>query len=325
MAKLYDIHPKTLSHYHMNIVSDFAKDKKDNWWEWSFEGISKRWRSNENHMGKKLCIDDKNLQWEWVIILSNPEKNKPVAIIAWTQAKQAIDYIKTYIPKEKRDKVAEVSLDMWRNMEQIVRECFPNAILVTDRFHVMKNVLEDLLAIRTRCKTAIKKKILDEEKAAKERWEKYKPTRYMTWETEIEVVTRLIRQIRKRRSSWNRSQQRRRILAWQIEELSEVIIAYSQVERLWWIYDSFVSKQVAENSLKKRISDWDEIWLEILEISNTTRMFRRRLDSITNYFVHRHTNGYAEWLNSRIQRLISMTRWFANRDYLYYRIIKMFG
>ena len=325
MAKLYDIHPKTLSHYHMNIVSDFAKDKPENWWEWFFQGISKRWRSNDNHMGRKLCIDDKNLQWEWVIILSNPEENKPVAIIAWTQAKQAIDYVKTYISKEKRDKVTEVSLDMWRNMEQIVRECFPNAILVTDRFHVMKNVLEDLLAIRTRCKTAIKKKILDKEKAAKERWEKYKPTRYMTWETEMEVVTRLIRQIRKRRSNWNRSQQRRRILAWQIEELSEVIKAYNHIERLWWIYDSFVSKQVAENSLKKWMREWDDLWWEILEMSNTTRMFRRRLDSITNYFVHRHTNGYAEWLNSRIQRLISMTRWFANRDYLYYRIIKMFG
>jgi hypothetical protein len=53
-------------------------------------------------------------------------------------------------------------------MEQIVRECFPNSMLVTDRLHVMKNVLEDLLAIRTRCKTAIKKKVLDEEKLAKE-------------------------------------------------------------------------------------------------------------------------------------------------------------
>jgi hypothetical protein len=54
-------------------------------------------------------------------------------------------------------------------MEQIVRECFPNSMLVTDRLHVMKNVLEYLLAIRTRCKTAIKKKLLDDEKLSKER------------------------------------------------------------------------------------------------------------------------------------------------------------
>ncbi len=276
-------------------------------------------------MWENLCIDDKSLQWEWVIILSNPEKNKPIAIIAWTQAKQAINYFKTYIPEEIRLKVKEVSLDMWRNMEQIVREGFPNSILVTDRFHVMKNVLEDVLAIRTRCKTAIKKKILDEEKIAKEKWEKYRPVRYMTWETEIEVVTRLIRQLRKRISSWNKSQKRRRIIASQIEELSDVLVAYRHVEKLRRIYDSFVWKETAKNSLEEWIEMWNELWKDILEISNTTRMFKRRLDSITNYFVHRHTNGYAEWLNSRIQRLISMTRWFANRDYLYYRIIKMFS
>lgn len=309
----------------MNIVSDFAKDKKDNWWEWFFQEISKRWRSDERNMWEKLCIDDKNLQWEWVIILSNPEKNKPISITPWTQAAQTINYLKTYVPESSRLKVKEVSLDMGRNMEQIVRECFPNSILVTDRFHVMKNVLEDLLAIRTRCKTAIKKRILDEEKQAKERWGKYRPTRYITWETEIETVTRLARQLRKRRAHWNRNQERRRIIASQIEELDEVIIAYKHVEALRSIYDSFSWKESSRAKLEKRMERWDKLWLEILEISNTTRMFRRRLDSITNYFVNRHTNGYAEWLNSRIQRLISMTRWFANRDYLYYRIIKMFS
>jgi transposase len=182
-----------------------------------------------------------------------------------------------------------------------------------------------LLAIRTRCKTAIKKKILDEEKSAKEKWEKYKPTRYMTWETELQVVTKLIWQLRKRRSKWNKSQKRRRIIAAQTEELADVIAAYNHVESLWWIYDSYIWKEEANGRLEERMEVWDELWWEILEISNTTRMFRRRLDSITNYFVHRHTNGYAEWLNSRVQRLISMTRWFANRDYLYYRIVKMFN
>lgn len=308
----------------MNIVSDFAKDKQENWWEWFYQEISNRWRSNEACMWEKLCIDDKSLQWEWVIIVSNPVKNKPIAIIPWTKAKDAINYLKTYIPENLRLKVAEVSLDMWRNMEQIVRECFPNSILVTDRFHVMKNVLEDLLAVRTRCKTAIKKKILDKEKEAQDRWEKYRPARYMTWETEIEVVTRLTWQLRKRRKEWNKSQERRRNIAKQLEELGDVVESYVHVEQLWSIYDSFISKEVAESKLEDRMKKWKEMWKRITEVSNSTRMFRRRLDSISNYFAQRHTNWYAEWLNSRIQRLVSMTRGFANRDYLYYRIVKMF-
>jgi hypothetical protein len=96
------------------------------------------------------------------------------------------------------------------------------------------------LAIRTRCKTAIKKKLLDDEKLSKERWEKYKTTRYMTWETEVQVVTKLIRQLRKRRSKWNKSQKRRRIIAAQMEELADVIAAYNHVESLWRIYYSYI-------------------------------------------------------------------------------------
>jgi NTP pyrophosphatase (non-canonical NTP hydrolase) len=88
------------------------------------------------------------------------------------------------------------------------------------------------LAIRTRCKTAIKKKVLDEEKLAKESWEKYKPTRYMTWETEVQVVTKLIRQLRKRRSKWNKSQKRRRIIAAQMEELADVILITVYIAKL---------------------------------------------------------------------------------------------
>jgi transposase len=139
------------------------------------------------------------------------------------------------------------------------------------------------------------------------------------------VATRLIRQLRKRRRDRSKSQKRRRVIAWETQELKEVISGYNHIERLWEIYDSYESKKRARMSLEAWIEKWEELWKEIVEISNTTRMFKKRLDSITNYFVNRHTNGYAEWLNSRIQRLISMTRGFANRDYLYYRIVKMFN
>jgi transposase len=49
-------------------------------------------------------------------------------------------------------------------MELIISIVFPNASIVTDRFHMMKNVLEDIGAIRTRAKTAIKKRINEEVK-----------------------------------------------------------------------------------------------------------------------------------------------------------------
>ncbi len=54
-------------------------------------------------------------------------------------------------------------------IESIVEKLFPNAKIVTDRFHVMKKLLEDVRAVRSRAKTMIKKRIFDDEKMALER------------------------------------------------------------------------------------------------------------------------------------------------------------
>ncbi len=57
-------------------------------------------------------------------------------------------------------------------IESIVEKLFPNAKIVTDRFHVMKKLLEDVRAVRSRAKTMIKKRVLNEEKMALEKQNK---------------------------------------------------------------------------------------------------------------------------------------------------------
>ena len=51
-------------------------------------------------------------------------------------------------PLELREQVEEVSVDMWGGFPKVVREVFPNAQIVFDRFHVMKPVNEELNKIR---------------------------------------------------------------------------------------------------------------------------------------------------------------------------------
>jgi transposase len=46
-------------------------------------------------------------------------------------------------------------------MEKIVENVFPNAKKVTDRFHVMKNIQEDMIALKVTLKTMIKKEFLE--------------------------------------------------------------------------------------------------------------------------------------------------------------------
>lgn len=51
-------------------------------------------------------------------------------------------------PLEVREKVEEVSVDMWGGFPKVVEKVFPNAVIVIDRFHVMKAVNEELNTIR---------------------------------------------------------------------------------------------------------------------------------------------------------------------------------
>lgn len=53
---------------------------------------------------------------------------------------------------EVRAKVEEVSVDMWGGFPKVVKEVFPNAVVVIDRFHVMKAVNEELNKIRRQAK-----------------------------------------------------------------------------------------------------------------------------------------------------------------------------
>lgn len=51
-------------------------------------------------------------------------------------------------PLSVRAKVKEVSVDMWGGFKKVITEVFPNAVIVSDRFHVMKLVNQALNKIR---------------------------------------------------------------------------------------------------------------------------------------------------------------------------------
>jgi len=47
-----------------------------------------------------------------------------------------------------REKIEEVTVDMWGGFPKVIEKVFPNAVIVIDRFHVMKAVKEELNKIR---------------------------------------------------------------------------------------------------------------------------------------------------------------------------------
>jgi len=70
-----------------------------------------------------------------------------LASIKGTKSKDIIKALEL-LPLEERKLVKEVTLDMAKNMEASIKISFPNAEVVTDRFHVVKLAIDALQHIR---------------------------------------------------------------------------------------------------------------------------------------------------------------------------------
>jgi transposase len=148
------------------------------------------------------------------------------------------DAIRKEISFEERLKVREITLDMSPTMDFIVGELFPQAKRTLDRFHVTKNVLEDIQAIRTRIKTLIKDEELEKEEQCKIDRKKYIPRKFENSETRLEFITRLRYQLFERRKDWGDYQIKR----WEVlkihPELDEIRVSYELLEKFYEIYDA---------------------------------------------------------------------------------------
>ena len=69
-----------------------------------------------------------------------------VAMIKGTRSEEVIYYLQK-LPRSKRLQVKEITLDLFPTMRLIAKRCFPNATIVSDRFHVhrlMNEAVNDL-------------------------------------------------------------------------------------------------------------------------------------------------------------------------------------
>ncbi len=340
LSTLYGINEKTLSYYFINVISDFALEKEkeesdEKLFMWKrntcrpqyiskYSKLKKEWYFNSSKLWKNLCVDEKNINWKVYTIFSNPDlKQGLVWIIPWVKSKNVTELVRKKSKFKDRLIVKEVALDMARNMEWIARELFPQARQVVDRFHVMKNVLWDIQAVRIRLKTGIIKEELDLETKSKIERIKYSPKEYKLnnnlSETKKELITRVRYQLFKRKKDWNDNQKDRWKIIKKLKNLEELVFSYEVVSDLFDIFDEkkgALSFQQWFSKISKREN--------IIEMQNSWRIVQNHLVRILAYFDNKFTNAFAESLNSRIKRFISNLRWFKNQDYMIYRIIRKF-
>jgi transposase len=98
-------------------------------------------------------------QGNFVTVVSDIDKGSLLEVIDSHKSDEIIEQLKLQ-PRETRENVKEVSVDMWGGFQKVIKEVFPNALIVIDRFHVIKLVnkalnkfrlLLDLKGLRNRC------------------------------------------------------------------------------------------------------------------------------------------------------------------------------
>ena len=163
-----------------------------------------------------MGIDEVSLSdGELYTIVSNKDgfgKNGTlVATIKGTKSTSIIEVLEK-IPADKRDLVKEVTLDMAKNMESSVKHCFPKAQLVTDRFHVVKLVMDALQHLRVKYRWEELDKENEAIKEAKQKGVRYEPIIFENGDTPKQLLARSRYVLAKKEANWTENQRQRALL-----------------------------------------------------------------------------------------------------------------
>lgn len=276
------------------------------------------------NIGPQLSIDEVSLsQGELYTFVTNKNgRSKKKTLVASIKGTKAIDIINVLekLPLETRGKVTEVTLDMAKNMQAAVKNSFPSASLVTDRFHVVKLVIDALQHVRIK----LRWEALDQENEAislaKRQGVKYIPKQYSNGDTLKKLLTRSRFILAKDSSKWTENQQLRAEILF--EEYPIIKEAY---EHIIQFRNSYECKDKSE--AKSKIEQWIERTdkLGIKEFNTAARSIQYNLENILNFFDNRSTNAFAESFNSKIKLFRANSRGVKDTTFFLFRIATLFG
>ena len=271
-----------------------------------------------------MSIDEVSLsQGELYTFVTNKEgrgkRGSLVASIKGTRANDIV-YVLDKIPIESRKTVTEVTLDMAKNMESAVKRSFPCSKLVTDRFHVVKLVIDALQHVRVKLRWQELDIENDKIKKSKKESVKYSPTILENGDTPKQLLARCRYILAKKKSNWTESQKFRAYILFQ--EYPILKRAYNHTMELRNIYE-----QQNKSDAKEQINNWitKSMSLEIKEFHIASNSIQYHIDHILNFFNNRSTNANAESFNAKIKLFRSNLRGVTDTTFFLFRLYKLFA
>lgn len=317
VGDFYQVDGKQLEEQYRDYLSDFH--------DWEQLSHANDWILFEQNLGTHLSLDETALsQGELYTILTNKaakgRKGALVAMIKGTRS-ETVRTILEKIPLKKRSKVLEVTLDMAGTMENIARFSFPNARLVTDRFHVQKLAYDALQEMRIHYRWEAIDQENKEIELAKETGQKYIPEVLENGDTLKQLLARSRYLLFKAQSKWTATQHARaEILFNRYPSLEQ---AYKLVMQLGNIYHCVKDKGVAFTRLAKWYDQVEKSGFESFNV--VVRSIQSHYLNILNYFETRSTNASAESFNAKIKAFRASFRGVRNVCFFLFRLSKIYA
>lgn len=276
-------------------------------------------------MGTHLSIDETALtNGELYTIVSNKagkgKKGTLVAMVAGTQAQKVIRVLEK-IPKEQRNAVEEITLDMAGSMRKIVRSCFPEATRVIDRFHVQKLSYDALQEIRIAHRWDAINEETNARENAKLNGEKYIPQLLSNGDTKKQLLARSRYLLFKSADNWTKAQKQRAVLLFEL--YPDLKLAYSLVHSLRMIFSLNTDKNVARTKLAKWFNDVTESGFKSFNTISAT--VYSHYPEILNFFDNRSTNASAESFNAKLKAFRATLRGVVDLQFFIFRVTKIYA
>lgn len=294
-------------------------------YEWKHLYTAEDYVLFKENLGEHISMDETCLsQGELYTIVTNKAakggKGALIAMMKGTKSENIIHYL-TMLPRHLRLKVKEITIDLSPTMKLIAQRAFPNAYIVSDRFHVQKLMNEAISDLRVSYRWQAIDMENSEIELSKELHRKYIPHTFDNGDTRKQLLARSRHIIMKNRSKWTDSQRRRASILFR--GYPEIEEAYQVSMELTQIYNSTKEKGVA---LTKLVHWYDKVEkLNLTYFKSVINTMQNNYRTIVNYFVNRSTNASAESFNAKVKAFRSQFRGVSDISFFIFRLSKIFA
>jgi transposase len=238
---------------------------------------------------KRLGIDEIALvkgQKNYCVVLVNLDTGELITIIEGRTKAKIKEVLETW-GEEVLSQIEEVSMDLCKTYKSVVRELMPKAQIVADRFHVIKQINEELN--QQRIKEVREAKKIENEESREKVLEGLKKSKYV---------------LLKNAKDLNEAQKNK---LQQVREVSPILAKMHQLkERLIRIFEKGINWLLALFLIGKWLISAQKYFPESL------KTIKRWIDEIIAYFDNRTTNGMVEGINNKLKLIKRNAYGFRN-------------